>query len=99
MQSVQARANDKKITAPLSWNTINSLTSEYGAPSIDFERFSKEYEENLNLQKLVDRFDKDGIVVRTDKTAKPQDITSAHIEGDTRELNKMAKNAIPKKLK
>ena len=55
----------------MTWRALNSITASYGSPEIDYERFSAQYDaedENGILHQLVDRFDHDGIVIKTDNT-------------------------------
>ena len=62
---MQASADNKKIPSDLSWDSLNSEITADGSPVIDFDRFSKRYDQDPKLQSIVDKFDKDGLTLKT----------------------------------
>lgn len=49
----------------MTWQALNQLGQEYGAPDIDYDRFAARWDSDPILKKLVDRFDGHGLVVKT----------------------------------
>ena len=90
LKALQTAANNKHIESQLTWDAINHLGREYGAPAIDYDRFAARWETDPILKKLVARFNGHGVVIKTDKKEpKPeQGNPEAH-----NEIDKMAKRA------
>lgn len=51
----------------MTWDALNQLGQQYGAPDIDYDRFAKRWEQDPIMKKLVRRFDGRGVVVATNK--------------------------------
>ena len=64
---MQAAANNKKCSAEQTWDAINREGASYGAPYIDIDRFMARYEADPVLQQIVDRYDENGLVVKTNQ--------------------------------
>lgn len=67
LRAIQNSANNQHSEAPLTWDAINRATQAYGAPDIDFERFSQMYDNDPTIQGMVDNFDGNGIQLKTDQ--------------------------------
>ena len=68
LQGLQATANNQQTQAPMTWQALNADNASSGAPSIDYYRFAARWDaedENGILHQLVDRFDKNGVVIKT----------------------------------
>lgn len=96
LRGLQSSANHKNTSAPLTWRAINALGQNDGAPDIDFERFSAQWDqedESGILHQLVDRFDETGLVLKTHY----QDQDKIVSKGKEGAVSKMAKHALRKK--
>lgn len=58
----------------MTWDAINKMMQPYGAPDIDYDRFSARYDSDPTLQQLVNKFDGKGVVVKTNQD-EPEDET------------------------
>jgi len=57
----------------MTWDAINQLGQQYGAPDIDYDRFAARWDADPVLKQLVARFDGHGLVVKTkNKEAEPE---------------------------
>ena len=65
IRAIQSNANQTKTGASLSWDAINNMGQQFGAPGIDFDRFAARFDSDPVLQGMVDNFDKSGIVLKT----------------------------------
>jgi hypothetical protein len=65
LRSIQNAANDKNSTASMTWDAINRATQAYGAPDIDYERFAQLFDNDPAIQSIVDNFDENGVVIKT----------------------------------
>lgn len=83
----------------MTWRAINAAGQANGAPAIDYERFAAQYDaedENGILHHLVDRFDQNGLVIKTNVTS-PQNQMPA--QPATGAVEKMAKSATSRAFK
>lgn len=78
LRALQTTANNQHSEAPLSWDSVNQLGQQYGAPDIDYDRFAARWDADPVLKQLVARFDGHGLVV---KTKNKEDETE---QGDTK---------------
>lgn len=51
----------------MTWDALNHIGQQYGAPDIDYDRFAARWESDPIMKKLVTRFDGHGLVIKTDK--------------------------------
>ena len=89
LRAIQGAANNRGSEAPMTWKALNAADAGMGSPDIDYDRFAARWETDPILKQLVDRFDANGLVIKTDSMSQqPQ-------QGKEREGNvsKMAKRA------
>ena len=98
LRSLQATANNQGSGAPMTWKALSSATQDSGAPSIDYAGFNARWaqEETLPpeeqiLHNLVDRFDNQGLVIKTN-TQEPG-MASPGQEQVKSKISQMAKRA------
>lgn len=65
IRGLQNSANNKNVSAPMTWDALNRALGAYGAPDIDFERFSQLYDSDPVIQSMIDNFDEHGIQIKT----------------------------------
>lgn len=95
LRALQSAANNQNSEAQMTWDAINNAGAEYGAPDIDYDRFSARWASDPILKQLVARFDSHGLVIKTDKKEpKPE---QGRPGGN--EVSKMAKRATQKAMK
>ena len=87
LRALQSSANRKHIQAPMTWDALNHIGQGYGAPDIDYDRFNARWESDPILKQLVDRFDGQGLVIKTAEKPMPQGSNPAGA------VDKMAKHA------
>lgn len=91
LRAVQSAANNQNTQAPMTWIALNKAGRNFGAPSIDYDRFAARWETDPVLKQLVDRFDGQGLVIKTNE--KEPSTKTSHKE---REVSQMAKRATRK---
>lgn len=82
----------------MTWRALNAINQNEGAPFIDFERFAARYDsedETGILHQLVDRFDKNGLVIKTASSNSETDTINQ--PQSTGAVEKMAKHALSSK--
>ena len=76
----------------MTWQAINHIAKNSGAPEIDYDRFAARWESDPILKDIVDRFDGAGLVI---KTQQPQSTEhSGKEKAGAGEVSKMAKRAL-----
>jgi hypothetical protein len=94
LRALQSAANNQNTQAPMTWQALSHAGRNFGAPTIDYDRFAARWETDPILKALVDKFDGAGLVVKTNEKDKPP--RTSHKE---REVSKMAKRATNKNRK
>ena len=95
LRALQSSANRQNIESPMTWDAINRMGQDYGAPDIDYDRFAARWESDPILKKLVARFDGNGLIIKTDKK-EPQPMQGEPPKPSL--VRKMAKRATDKAL-
>lgn len=95
LRALQADANHANSSAPLTWRAINSMGRSTGSPVVDYNAFSARWEQEGEtgiLHQVVDRFDKNGLVLKT--TVQEPSVTQPKEKES--QISKMAKHALKK---
>ena len=61
----QYSRNGKKVLSPLTWGAINNQLQSSGNPEIAYDEFNARWGTDPILKQLVDRFDRQGLVIKT----------------------------------
>lgn len=94
LRALQSAANNQGSEAQMTWKALNASGSGMGSPNIDYDRFAARWETDPMLKQLVDRFDGNGLVIKTNNTDQiPQG------QNKEREISRMAKRAANKNRK
>ncbi len=85
------KADSKNIPGKFTWDEINRFMTNIGQEEFDYDTFKLTFDADPNLQKLVARFDQEGIELKTKKQSPDQ----APVDGDTGsdQVAQMAKRA------
>jgi hypothetical protein len=81
LRAVQSSANQKNTSASLTWDAINNMGQQFGAPGVDFDRFAARFDSDPVIQGMVDNFDKSGIVIKTNQAQQQAPDQQAPEEG------------------
>ena len=92
LRALQSSANNRGSEAPMTWKALNAADAGMGSPNVDYDRFAARWETDPILKQLVDRFDANGLVIKTDSMSQQPE------QGKEREGNieRMAKHATKK---
>lgn len=93
LRALQSAANNKGSQATMTWKALNTSNAGLGSPDIDYDRFKARWDSDPELKQLVDRFDGNGVVIKT-KDKDPAQVGTKHKEN---EISRMAKRAANKK--
>ena len=93
LTGLQKAADGQGIQSPMTWRAVNSaLRGE--APHVGYREFNARWEKEPILKQLVDRFDGNGLQVKTAAKDQPE-----QGKKKTNAMDKMAKRATDKAFK
>lgn len=90
---MQNSADSKRQTSIHTWLDINNSLDD--GTTIDYSTFDKLYNSNPKLKNIVQRYDGNGVVLKT--KAKPEDQITVNKKSGN--LDRMAKRAAAKEIK
>jgi len=97
LRALQSSARRQGTSAPMTWKAINATNAGMDAPDIDYERFAARWDdpnEGPLLKQFVDRFDGNGLVI---KTGNGEELPKG--PNREKEISRMAKRAARKNRK
>jgi molybdopterin-guanine dinucleotide biosynthesis protein A len=65
LRALQSAANNSGSESQMTWKALAAASSRMGAPTIDYDRFAARWDSDPMLQQIVDRFDANGVVIKT----------------------------------
>lgn len=89
LRALQSAANNSGSESQMTWKALASASAKMGAPAIDYDRFAARWDSDPILKQLVDRFDANGVVIKTNN----KENNMPQGQGQTGEVEKMAKRA------
>ena len=90
LKSLIGKSDEKKIPGNFTWDQINRFMTNIGEEDFDYETFKMVYDSDPAVKNLVDRFDAEGVVLKT-KTKETQPDQGAQ-QGDNT-VSQMAQRA------
>jgi len=90
LRNLISQADSQNQPSYLSWEAVNSLMQNVGDEQFDYDSFKTSYDSNPQIQALVQRFDGNGIELKT-KTKNPKTPDGKDTGADN--ISKMAKAA------
>ena len=87
--------NGNKVLSPLTWDAINNQLQSSGNPEISYDEFNARWGTDPILKQLVDRFDGQGLVIKTKGSMDQPDQGAPKPQA----MAKMAKRATDKAFK
>jgi hypothetical protein len=94
LTNMRGDADDDKQTAEISFDALDSLMKNTGYPTFNYNLFKTIYDNSETLKNVVDDFDKEKIVVKTDKQAEKDPAMDFDNQGSTDKVKQMAKSAM-----
>jgi hypothetical protein len=95
LRNLVAQADSQNQPSYLSWDALNNLMQNVGEEQFDYDSFKDSYDNNPQVQALIQRFDGDGVELKT-KTKNPKKPEGG---GGEDNISKMAKAATARRMK
>ena len=87
-------ANDDDQTAQISFDALDQIMKNTGYPTFNYDLFKTIYDNGDTLKNVVDDFDQEKIVLKTEKQAEKDPAMDFDKQGSTDTVKKMAKSAM-----
>ena len=70
LTNLQSRADSKNTSAQFSWQAISKMMQNVTGQEIDYDAFKSQFDANPQMKSLVDKFDENGITIKTKNKVK-----------------------------
>ena len=97
LTNMRGGADDKDASAEISFDALDQIMKNTGYPTFSYDLFKTIYDNSQTLKNVVDDFDQDKIVLKTEKQAEKDPAMDFDNQGSTDVVKKMAKSAMNKR--
>jgi hypothetical protein len=97
LTNMRGDANDDDQTAQISFDALDQIMKNTGYPTFNYDLFKTIYDNGDTLKNVVDDFDQEKIVLKTEKQAEKDPAMDFDQQGSTDVVKKMAKSAMNKR--
>jgi len=97
LTNMRGDANDDDQTAQISFDALDQIMKNTGYPTFNYDLFKTIYDNGDTLKNVVDDFDQEKIVLKTEKQAEKDPAMDFDQQGSTDVVKKMAKSALKKR--
>lgn len=94
LTNMKGDANDDDQTAEISFLALDQLMKNTGYPTFNYDLFKNIYDKSDSLKNVIDDFDQEKIVLKTDKQAEKDPAMDFDNQGSTDKVKQMAKSAM-----
>ena len=70
LTNLQSRADSKNTSAQFSWPAISKMMQNTTGQEVDYDAFKSQFDANPQMKSLVDKFDENGITIKTKNKVK-----------------------------
>ena len=97
LTNMRGDANDDDQTAQISFDALDQIMKNTGYPTFNYDLFKTIYDNGDTLKNVVDDFDQEKIVLKTEKQVEKDPAMDFDQQGSTDVVKKMAKSAMNKR--
>ena len=94
LTQLRGEADDANQTSEISFDAVQQILKNTGYPTFTYELFKRMYDSGNVLKNVVDDFDQEKIVLKTEKDAEKDPSMHFDDQGSTDVVKKMAKSAL-----
>lgn len=93
LRNLLGRSNSQGVPMKLNYKAVSNMLGNMGYGEINYDNFSKLYDQNEQLQSIVSDFDETGITLKTD--SEPDQGPKAHFDAPAGpSVDQMAHSAV-----
>jgi hypothetical protein len=97
LTNMRGDANDDDQTAQISFDALDQIMKNTGYPTFSYNLFKTIYDNSQTLKSVVDDFDQEKIVLKTEKQAEKDPAMDFDNQGSTDKVQQMAKSAMKRR--
>lgn len=97
LTNMRGDANDDDQTAKISFDALDQIMKNTGYPTFNYDLFKTIYDNGDTLKNVVDDFDQEKIVLKTEKQAEKDPAMDFDNQGSTDKVKQMAKSAMKRR--
>ena len=94
LTQLRGEADDANQTSEISFDAVQQILNNTGYQTFTYELFKRMYDSGNVLKNIVDDFDQEKIVLKTEKDAEKDPSMDFDDQGSTDVVKKMAKSAL-----
>lgn len=98
LKNIIGDADATEQTAEISFNALEQIIQNTGYPTFNYNLFKQLYDQGEVLKSVVDDFNQERIVLKTEKEAAKDPSMNKDDVGSTDTVKKMAKSALKKRI-
>ena len=98
LNSIRGDANDAEQTTEISFAALDQIMKNTGYPQFTYSLFKSMYDSSDALKSVVDDFDQEKIILKTEKEAEKDPAMNYDDTGSTDTVKKMAQSALKKRI-
>jgi hypothetical protein len=96
--NLRGSADDADQTSEISFGALEQILKNTGYPQFNYNLFKTLYDGSDTLKSVVDDFDQDKIILKTEKQAEKDPAMDLDDVGSTDTVKKMAQSALKKRI-
>jgi hypothetical protein len=97
LQNLRGDADEQGQTAEVSFTALEQIIKNTGYPTFNYNLFKQMYDQGTTLKNVVDDFDQEKIVLKTEKQAEKEPTMNKDRIGSTDTVKKMAQSAMKRR--
>ena len=97
LTNLRGSANDADQTSEISFGALEQILKNTGYPQFNYNLFKSLYDASNTLKSVVDDFDQDKIVLKTEKQAEKDPSMDLDDVGSTDRVKQMARSALKRR--
>ena len=94
LMNMKGDADEKNSSSEISFDAVTSIMKNTGFPTFNYDLFKQMYDQGDELKQVVKDFDREKIVIQTEKDAETDPAMDFDNQGSTDTVKKMAKSAM-----
>ena len=94
LNQLRGEADEKDQSSQISFDAVTSIMKNTGFPTFNYDLFKQMYDRGDSLKQVVKDFDREKIVIKTEKDAEDDPQMDFDNQGSTDKVKQMAKSAM-----
>lgn len=97
LNQLRGEADERNETSEISFDAVEEIMKNTGYPTFNFQLFKALYDKGELLKNIIDDFNQEKIILKTEKEAEKDPEMDTDQQGSTDKVRQMAKSALRKR--